>query len=254
MPDGAGVFPDVDPKRRSGKGKPRPPSQAVGVKSHVLGHRQRLRQRFLDAGPEALPDYELLELLLFMALPRGDVKPLAKTLLARFGSFAQVISAGPAEIEQTPGAGPSVTAALKTVQAAAVRLLRDAATEKPVLSNWTALTDYCRAAMRFEKTEQTRLLFLDRKNRLITDEVQQRGTVDHTPVYPREVARRGLELGACAIILIHNHPSGDPSPSQGDIDMTHRVKAALAAVGIALHDHLIIGGADYISFRDQGLL
>lgn len=218
------------------------------------GHRRRLRQRFLAGGADAMPDYELLEMLLFMAMPRGDVKPLAKALIGRFGTYAGVVTAPAHEIEQVPGAGEAVVAALRVAQATAVRLLKDAAREADVLNNYAALIDYCQAAMKFDRVEQTRLLFLNKKNRLIADELQQHGTVDHTPVYPREVARRTLELGASAVILVHNHPSGDPTPSRGDIEITRLVKAALEAIGVKLHDHLIVGGDEYTSFRNHGLL
>jgi len=225
----------------------------AAAKPHYLGHRQRLRDRFL-ADPESLPDYELIELLLFLAQPRGDVKPLAKALLARFGSFADVVSADPARLREVKGTGDAAIAALKTAEAAATRLLRGRLRDQPVLSSWERLLDYCRAAMAFRETEQFRLLFLDTKNRLIADELQQRGTVNHTPVYPREVIRRALELHASALILVHNHPSGDPSPSRADIDMTLQIRNAAHAVGVRVHDHVIVGRAGHVSFKAQGLL
>ena len=218
------------------------------------GHRQRLRHRFLAGGPDALADYELLELLLFLAVPRGDVKPLAKKLVERFGSFGAVVSAPAERLEEISGVGPAVLAALKTVQACGLRLLAHRAQEGPVVGNWDALLDYCRGAMGFETIEQFRVLYLDRKNRLIADEVLQQGTIDHTPVYPREVARRALEMGAAAVILAHNHPSGDPTPSGADIDMTRQVRDALKTLNIVLHDHVVIGGQDHASFRNLGLL
>lgn len=221
---------------------------------HYHGHRARLRKRFLDGGPEALPDYELLELLLFLGQPRGDVKPLAKALLARFGGFADVISADPQALAAIPGMGEASVAALKTAQAAALRLLRAPLIDRPVLGSWQALLDYCRASMAYDSVEQFRIIFLDRKNTILTDEVQQRGTVDHTPVYPREVVRRALELSATAIIMVHNHPSGDPTPSRADIEMTREVRKAAAALGIALHDHVIIGRKGHLSFKSEGLL
>ncbi|MBL8672292.1 MAG: DNA repair protein RadC [Alphaproteobacteria bacterium] len=221
---------------------------------HYHGHRQRLRARFL-AGPEdALPDYELLELLLATAIPRRDVKPLAKALLARFGSFAGVVSAPAEELAAFDGLGDASVAALKVARAAAIRLARQEAMTRPVVTSWQQLLDYCRAAMAHERVEEFRLLFLDRQNRLIADERQQRGTVDHTPVYPREVAKRALELGASAVILVHNHPSGDPTPSKADVAMTREVKEALKAIGVALHDHLVIGRAGEASLRALGLL
>lgn len=222
--------------------------------THHQGHRQRLRQRFLKAGPRSLADYELLEMLLFLAKPRGDVKPLAKSLLAQFGGFAEVISAEPNELLRVQGMGESSVAALKTAQAAALRLIGQPLMNKPVLSSWRKLLEYCRAGMGFEKIEHFRLLFLDKRNLLIADEMLQRGTIDHTAVYPREVVKRALEIGASAIIMVHNHPSGDPSPSDQDIETTKQVFAAVRPLGIILHDHVIIGGEDYFSFRSMGLL
>jgi len=218
------------------------------------GHRQRLRQRFMRTGTGGLADYELLELALFQAQPRRDTKPLAKALLKRFGSFAETISADPAELRQVKGAGEAVVIALKTIQAAALRLAQDEVLDRPILSNWDKLLKYCRAAMAYEKGERFRILFLNKKNILIADEEQQRGTVDHTPVYPREVVKRALELGASAIIMVHNHPSGDPSPSKADIDITKEVRAAGEKLGIQLHDHVIVSKSGYSSFKSMGLL
>ena len=229
-------------------------SDAKSSRPHYAGHRARLRERFLKSGGEALADYELLELLLFQALPRGDTKPLAKALIGRFGSYAEVLSADADALREVSGVGDAVVAALKTVRAAALRLMRDELMEKPVLSSWQALIDYCRAAMAREKTEQFRLLYLNRKNVLIADEVQQRGTVDQTAVYPREVVKRALELGATAIIMVHNHPSGDPTPSRGDIDMTNEVKEAGEKLGIVLHDHIVVARGGASSFKSMGLL
>lgn len=223
-------------------------------KPHHLGHRERLRERFLDGGGASMPDYEVLELLLFQARPRADMKPLAKALIAEFGSFAEVISAPVERLEAVDGVGPSVIATLKVVRESALRLLQAQIMEKPVIGSWEALIDYCRASMAYGQTEQFRILFLDKRNRIIADEAQQEGTVDHTPVYPREVAKRALELGASALILVHNHPSGDPTPSRADIDMTGKIVKAGEALGIAVHDHLVIGRADHASFREQGLL
>jgi DNA repair protein RadC len=217
------------------------------------GHRDRLRHRFL-AAPESLPDYEILELLLALAIPRRDVKPLAKRLLARFGSFADIIAAEPATLTAIDGLGTTSVAALKLVREAAVRLARAPVINRPILSSWTSVLDYCTVAMATLAVEQTRLLFLDRRNALIADEVQQQGTVDHTPIYPREVAKRALDLRASAVIMVHNHPTGDPTPSTADIDMTRAVKNALAAVGITLHDHLVIGRKTHVSFKSLGLL
>lgn len=221
---------------------------------HYHGHRARLRARFLAQGGEALPDYELLELVLFQALPRRDVKPLAKALLDRFGNFADLITAEPGLIRQVPGAGDAVVVALKTVAAAAERLARDDMARAPVLNQWDKLIKYCRTAMAREGKEHFRVLFLNRKNVLIADEVQWRGTIDHTPLYPREVVKRALELQAAAIIMVHNHPSGDPTPSQADIDMTHQVAQAAKSMGIQLHDHVIVAKSGHTSFRDLGHL
>ncbi|HJO68952.1 MAG TPA: DNA repair protein RadC [Rhodospirillales bacterium] len=219
-----------------------------------LGHRRRLRARFLKGGGETMPDYEMLEVLLFGAQPRRDVKPLAKELLRRFGSFAEVISAEPERLRQIEGIGEGAVTALKAVQAAAQRLLRDGVMQRPVLSNWEALMDYCRASLAYEKTERFQILFLNRKNVLIADEVQQKGTVDHTPVYPREIVKRALELGATALIMVHNHPSGDPTPSEADIAMTREVRDAGDKLGIVLHDHVVVAKGGYQSFKTLGLL
>lgn len=221
---------------------------------HYLGHRQRLRERFMTGGPEALADYELLELVLFQSRPRGDVKPLAKALIRRFETFAGVLAAQPAELAMVDGIGEASIVALKTVQAAALRMSRQELIDRPVIGSWKKLLEYCHAAMAHEKIEQFRLLFLDGKNALIADEVQQRGTVNHTPVYTREVVKRALELGASAIVMVHNHPSGDPTPSKDDIAMTKEVAAAAEKLGIALHDHLIIGRKGHSSLKSMGLI
>ena len=224
------------------------------AKPHYHGHRQRLRARFMATGGEGMPDYELLELVLAIAIPRSDVKPLAKALIDEFKSFNGVITAEPAALGRVRGMGEVSVAALKTVQAAAVRLVRGEITERPVIASWDGLVDYCMAAMAHEKVEQTRVLFLDKRNHLIADERQNRGTVDHTPLYPREVVKRALDLGATAIILVHNHPSGDATPSPADIEMTKDVREAAARLGITLHDHLVIGRDGPASFRSLGLL
>jgi DNA repair protein RadC len=220
----------------------------------TAGHRQRLRARFLKGGADAMPDYELLELTLFAAVPRRDTKPLAKALLARFGSFAEVMAAPSARLLEVKGVGESIVQHLKIVEAAAQRLAKTKVMGRPALSSWTALLDYCTAAMARAQNEEFRVLFLDRKNVLIADEVQNRGTVDHTPVYPREIIKRALELGASSVILVHNHPSGDPTPSKADIAMTRDVAAAAKALGITVHDHLVIGRAGHASFKSLGLL
>jgi len=225
-----------------------------GETSGTGGHRERLRARFLNGGAEAMPDYELLEMTLFAALPRRDTKPLARALLARFGSFAEVISAPRARLLEVPGVGEAIANHLKIVEAAAHRLAKTKVMGRPALSSWPALLDYCTAAMARAQNEEFRVLFLDRKNRLIADEVQNRGTVDHTPVYPREIIKRALELTASAIILVHNHPSGDPTPSKADIQMTREIVAAAKALSIAVHDHLVVGRGGHASFKSLGLL
>jgi DNA repair protein RadC len=221
---------------------------------HYHGHRARLRARFLKDLGKGFADYELVELLLFMAQPRGDVKPLAKALMKRFGTFADLMAADPEEIKKIPGAKEATVVALKFVQAAALRMMQSNLLNRPAITSWQQLLDYCHASMSREKREQFRVLFLDRKNVLIADEVQATGTVDHTPVYPREVVKRALDLGATAIIMVHNHPSGDPAPSAGDIDMTQEIKEAAGALGISLHDHVIIGRDGHASFKNLGLL
>ncbi len=218
------------------------------------GHRSRLRERFLQGGADALPDYELLEMALFAAQPRGDVKPLAKRLIKRFGSFAEAIAAPPAAIREVEGAGDAAVAALKAIEAAAHRLAQQSVLEKPVLSSWDRLLDYCRIRLARAEREHFRVLFLNRKNVLIADEEQQRGTIDHTPVYPREVVKRALELGASAIIMLHNHPSGDANPSAGDIEMTKEIRDAAGKLGIVLHDHVIVSRGGTSSFKALGYL
>lgn len=218
------------------------------------GHRARLRERFLKGGAEALADYELLEMMLFAAHPRGDVKPLAKKLLAHFGSFAKVVHATPQDLKAVEGVGEAAITALKVTEAASIRLLREEAKKGQIISNWSVLLDYCKLSMAQQPVEQFRVLFLNNKNELMADEVQQTGTVNHTPVYPREVMKRALELGAVSIILAHNHPSGDPTPSRADIDITNQIVEAGRGLGIAVHDHLIIGKFGHYSFKSQGLL
>ncbi len=228
--------------------------EPAATPEHQLGHRERLRTRFLEGGAQAMPDYEMLELVLFAAIPRRDVKPLAKTLIARFGGFAEVIAAPRARLQEVEGIGEAAVTQLKIVEAAALRLSRAQMLNKPALSSWAALIDYCTAAMARAPHEEFRVLFLDRKNILIADEVQTRGTIDHTPVYPREIVKRALELGASAIILVHNHPSGDPTPSRADIEMTRDVSAAAKALKISVHDHLVVGRSGHASFKSLGLL
>ncbi len=221
---------------------------------HYRGHRERLRARFRDAGSEAVTDYELLELLLFRALPRRDVKPLAKALITKFGSFAETIAAPPQRLAEVPGLGEAAITEIKIVQAAAHRFARGEVKRRPVLSSWSAVLDYCRTAMAFAEKEQFRVLFLDKRNQLIADELQQVGTVDHTPVYPREVVKRALELSATAIILVHNHPSGDPTPSRADIQMTQAILGVARSLGIEVHDHIIVGREGHASFKGLRLI
>jgi DNA repair protein RadC len=222
--------------------------------SYIRDHRARLRARFMAGGPDAVPDYELLELVLFRAIPRQDVKPLARTLIERFGDFNRVISAPPARLADVAGVGEAVIVELKLIEAAAQRLARARVINRPVLSGWQALIDYCQTALAHRETEEFRVLYLDRKNVLIADEAQARGTVDHVPVYPREVVKRALETNASAIILVHNHPSGDPTPSGADIEMTLRIRDAAEVLGIVLHDHLIIGKSREVSLKAAGYL
>lgn len=222
--------------------------------SYIKDHRQRLRHRFMAGGADAMPDYELLELLLFRAIPRRDVKPLARELMERFGDFNRIVSAPDVRLRDVPGVGDAVVIELKIVAAAAKRLARARVLQQPIVSSWDALIDYCHTTMAHLEKEQFRVLYLDRKNILIADELQGEGTVDHVPVYPREVAKRALELNASALILVHNHPSGDPTPSQSDIDMTQQIDRACDALGLSLHDHLIIGKSAEISFKTNGYL
>ena len=224
------------------------------IKPHFHGHRKRLRERFMANDGDGMPDYEILELLLALAIPRADVKPLAEALLGRFGSLGEVLSAAPQALGEVAGMGEAAVAALKVVRIAGLRLARQQIMNTNAIGSWDSLIDYCKAAMGYEKVEQFRILFLDRKNVLIADEVQQRGTVDHTPLYPREVVKRALDLGASALILVHNHPSGDPTPSRDDIEMTKKVRDAGERLGIALHDHVIIGKSTHVSFKSLGLL
>lgn len=262
---------------RAGRGKPAPqpgddgdtlpdlsdagasPITAEDGPPHYHDHRDRLRSRFLGGGPDALQDYELLEMILFPVSPRRDVKPLAKALLKEFGSLWAVLMAPPEKLRGFAAGGVGLStdrgiAVVRAVGAAALRAMKQEVMNRPVLASWQAVLDYCTAAMAHEPTEQFRLLFLDRKNVLIADEVQQRGTVDHTPVYPREVVRRALDLGASSLILVHNHPSGDPTPSRADIDMTREINRAADSMGIVVHDHLIIGKGRHASFKALRLL
>ncbi|MGZ3274822.1 MAG: RadC family protein [Caulobacteraceae bacterium] len=235
-----------------------PPSSTpeLGDKApaHYHGHRDRLRLRARRAGPASLPDYELLELFLYRSIPRSDVKPLAKALLARFGGLAGVLGASIADLRQVPGVGEAVALDLKLMQEAALRMGRETLAKRPLISSWSALLAYVRAELAHEAKEQFRVLFLDKKNQLIADEQLGSGTVDHAPVYPREVARRALDLSASAVILLHNHPSGDPAPSPADIDMTRQIVDALRPLRIAVHDHLVVGRDGVASFKALGLI
>jgi DNA repair protein RadC len=221
---------------------------------HYHGHRERLRGRFREAGPDALADYELLELILFRAIPQRDVKPLAKKLIDTFGSFAEVIGAPETRLKEVKGLGDAAITELKIVHASASRLARGQVKARTVLSSWSSVLDYCRTAMAFADKEQFRILFLDKRNQLIADEVQQTGTVDHTPVYPREVVKRALELSATAIILVHNHPSGDPTPSRADIQMTQSIVEVAKPLGISVHDHIIVGKDGHASLKGLRLI
>ena len=222
--------------------------------SYIKDHRKRLRARFMEGGASALPDYEMLELVLFRAIPRQDVKPIARLLLETFGDFNRVLSAPPDRLAQVKGVGEAVIVELKIVEAAAHRLSRAKVLQRHVISSWDAVLDYCHTTMAHRETEQFRVLFLDRKNTLIADEEQAKGTVDHVPVYPREVVKRALELNASSLILVHNHPSGDPTPSQEDITMTAQIASAAEALGITLHDHIIVGKSTELSFQASGYL
>ena len=235
------LFPQEAPQR------PRSPAQHEG-------HRQRLKERFTSGGPEALPDYELLELVLFYAIPRRDTKPLAKKLIEKFETFADVINAPADRLKEVKGIGDSAVRHLQLVRAAALRLMEVDIKGREIFTSWDKVVKYCRAKMARETTEQFRVLFLDKKNRLIANELQQRGTVDHTPAYPREIVKRALELSATAIILVHNHPSGDPTPSQADVEMTKTIVDAAKPLKITVHDHLIVGRQGYRSLREMRLM
>jgi len=230
------------------------PVVAPKLPSYIKDHRKRLRRRFMDGGADAVPDYEMLELLLFRSIPRADVKPLARRLIDHFGDLGRVMAASAAQLQEVEGVGEAVAQDLKIVEATAHRIARAKVLQRHVVSSWDAVLDYCHTTMAHRDTEQFRILFLDRKNTVIADEEQARGTVDHVPVYPREVVKRALALNASALILVHNHPSGDPTPSDSDISMTAQINDACAALGLVLHDHLIIGKSTELSFRSAGYL
>lgn len=228
--------------------------EAAIVAEGPAGHRRRLRERFRRGGADAMPDYELLEMVLFAAIKMGDTKPLAKRLIAAFGTFEGVIGAPENRLKDIDGVGERVVDEIKLVRAAALRMLKQQVISRPILGSWAELIGYLTAAQAHEDKEQFRILFLDRKNRLIADEVQQTGTVDHTPVYVREVIKRALELSASAILLVHNHPSGDPTPSRADIDMTQQVMVACKPLGLVVHDHVIIARHGHVSLKAQRLM
>ncbi len=242
------------PARESNLAKAASTRAALQPEAHYLGHRERLRSRFREGGETALADYEILELLLFRLIPRRDTKPIAKALLARFQTLAGVLGAPPGLLQEVKGVGETVALDLKLIANVAQRMLKSELREKQVLSSWSSVIDYCHAAMAYETTEQFRILFLDKRNVLIADEIQGRGTVDHTPVYPREVVKRALELSATAIILVHNHPSGDPTPSRADIDMTRTIVETAKPLGITVHDHIIIGKDGHASLKGLRLI
>jgi DNA repair protein RadC len=235
-------------------GKPLTPDEPSTETPHYHGHRMRLRERFRGAGADALSDYELLEMVLFRALPRGDVKPLAKSLIKKFGSFAEVVHAPATRLREIAGVGEATITELKLIAAAANRVAKGQVQQRTMLSSWNEVIDYCRTSMAFADKEQFRILFLDKRNQLISDEVQQVGTIDHTPVYPREVIKRALELSATAIILVHNHPSGDPTPSGADIHMTKAIIDIAKPLGIAVHDHIIVGKNGHASLKGLRLI
>jgi DNA repair protein RadC len=229
-----------------------PPASAA--RPHYHGHRERLRERFRAAGADALSDYEMMEMVLFRALPRRDVKPLAKALIATFGSFAEAVHAPETRLKEIDGLGDAAITEIKLIAAASGRIAKGKLKARKALSSWTQVIDYCRAEMAFADKEQFRILFLDKRNHLIADEVQQVGTIDHTPVYPREVVKRALEVSATAVILVHNHPSGDPTPSQADIQMTKAIVSIAGPLGIAVHDHIIIGKNGHASLKGMRLM
>jgi DNA repair protein RadC len=230
------------------------PKGGVEEAPHYFGHRERLRDRLREAGSEALADYEMLELVLFRAIPRRDVKPLAKQLLAKFGSFAEAITANPLRLAEVQGMSPGAISEFAIVEAAAQRLARGVAKKRLALGSWNEVVDYCRSRMAYAEREEFRVLFLDRKNGLLADEAVSQGTIDHAPVYPREIVRRALELSASAMILVHNHPSGDPTPSTQDVKMTHDIIAVAKPLGVTVHDHFIVGRHGHISLRGQDLI
>jgi len=229
-------------------------SEKPATDPDAKGHRQRLRERFRKNGEQSLADYELLEFLLFSALPRQDTKPIAKAMLKRFGSFASALSAPRPRLKEIKGLSDNSIDALHAVHAAIARYHKAELNERKLLDSWSKVMDYLQAAMELSNIEQFRVLYLDKKNGLIADEVQQTGTIDHTPVYPREVVRRALEHGSTAVILVHNHPSGDPTPSRADIQMTRQLVDIAKPLGIEIHDHIIVGLRSHVSFKGLQLI
>lgn len=230
------------------------PEADAGKTPDAAGHRARLRQRLLDGGAEALADYEVLEYLLFAARPRGDTKPTAKALIARFGSLAGVLNADHHALAEVEGMGEVSAAALKAVALAARRMARGEVTHKPVLGSWQALLDYLTIDMAHLTVERVRVLYLDTRNRLILDYQAQEGTIDEAAIHPREVVKKALEVGASAMILVHNHPSGNPEPSRADIQITQRIAEAGRLLGITVHDHVIVGREGHVSLKAKGLI
>ncbi len=239
------------PARADAQGQNGRAPRPIGDKA---GHRTRLLERFRDGGAEAMPDYELLEMILFRVFPRGDTKPVAKALMAKFKNFSEVINAPDERLMEVAGVGQRAVDEIKLVRAAALRMLQKQMLKREMLSTWSAVLDYCKAAQGHDEIERFRILFLDKRNQLIADEVQQSGTVDHTPVYVREIIKRALQLGATALVLVHNHPSGDPSPSRADIDMTKQIVSAALPLGVTVHDHVIVGRNGHFSFRSAKLM
>jgi len=244
---------DESPERAPGSGR-ETGKGSTSAKPHYLGHRDRLRSKFATKGAAALAEYELLEMLLFRSFRQGDTKPVAKALISEHGSLSSVLSATPTRLMETKGVGEAVAMELKLIHAAGLSLASGQIRDRPLLSSWSNVLEYCRAAMAFEEREVFSILFLDKKNQLIKDEIQQTGTVDHTPVYPREIAKRALELSATAIILVHNHPSGDPTPSNADVDMTKTIIDVLSPLGIIVHDHIIVGRNGHASLKGLQLI
>ena len=245
---------EISAKNGFGEKAAKAPAAPSARKPHYHGHRERMRAKFARAGAAAMAEYEILEMLLYRSIRQGDTKPVAKRLIEEFGSLSEVLSAPVARLTEINGVGEAIALDLKLVQAAGALLASGSIRERPLLTSWTKVLDYCRATMAFEDREMFRILFLDKKNRLIKDEIQQVGTVDHTPVYPREVAKRALELSATAIILVHNHPSGDPTPSRADIDMTKVIVDVLNPLGVTVHDHIIIGREGHASMKGLQLI